>query len=303
MNMDYCRFMLELYKTGSVTQAASNLFTSPQNISRVKKKLETEFHTQLFERTGEGLVPTENGLIFISFCQDLLCEYNKTLENIHRAKYTSNVSGTVSLKLLPYIMQALPNDLWLKFKLQYPNIKLDLMEMEAQDGLESLMRTQDGLGLFLLDILKNDNQTFYTQPLAPVKLSLVVHEKHTLSKEETVSLNTIMDKQTPVMLYSLTDVQNCDLCQMLPLDKVSKLNFDVTSNCHFYNQSLCSSIYIGFMLSTKYTDAFAHKNHLQVLNLEGCETAFQVGFVCYKPFETLSECERLLVSFLKENFL
>ncbi|HIS40210.1 MAG TPA: LysR family transcriptional regulator [Candidatus Aphodovivens avistercoris] len=59
MNMDEVRYFLAIYKDGSMSQAASELFISPQGLSRSLKRFETKLGVRLFVRTAQGMVPTE----------------------------------------------------------------------------------------------------------------------------------------------------------------------------------------------------------------------------------------------------
>lgn len=59
MNMDEVRYFLTIYKDGSMTQAANELYISPQGLSRSLKRFETKLGVRLFVRTAQGMVPTE----------------------------------------------------------------------------------------------------------------------------------------------------------------------------------------------------------------------------------------------------
>ncbi len=53
--------VLELLKTGTFSQAARNLYMSQPNLSQSIKQLEDELGCQLFIRSSEGVIPTEDG--------------------------------------------------------------------------------------------------------------------------------------------------------------------------------------------------------------------------------------------------
>ncbi len=65
MNLTHLKYALEVERTGSITKAAENLFMGQPNLSRVIKELEDAAEIKIFRRTSKGIVPTENGRIFL----------------------------------------------------------------------------------------------------------------------------------------------------------------------------------------------------------------------------------------------
>ena len=66
MSVQYLRYFVEVYRSGSVYQAAKNLFITPQGISQGIRRLEESLHLQLFIRKQNGLVPTGFGKDYYS---------------------------------------------------------------------------------------------------------------------------------------------------------------------------------------------------------------------------------------------
>ena len=61
MNIQYLRYAVEVARTGSISQAAENLFISQPSLSRAIRELETSLGVRLFLRTGRGMRPTLEG--------------------------------------------------------------------------------------------------------------------------------------------------------------------------------------------------------------------------------------------------
>lgn len=61
MTLEQLEYFVEVCKVKSITLAASNLYVSRQAVSKMIKKLETEFDTELFIRTGNGIELTKAG--------------------------------------------------------------------------------------------------------------------------------------------------------------------------------------------------------------------------------------------------
>ena len=47
-----------VYEERSINQAARHLFITPQGLSRIISRLESELHTCIFKRTSSGMIPT-----------------------------------------------------------------------------------------------------------------------------------------------------------------------------------------------------------------------------------------------------
>ena len=65
MNTLYLKYVLEVEKTGSISQAAQNLFMAQPNLSKAIKDLERELGYSIFKRTTSGVTITEKGAEFL----------------------------------------------------------------------------------------------------------------------------------------------------------------------------------------------------------------------------------------------
>ena len=67
MTLTQFKYVLEIAKTGSVNQAAANLFVSQSVLSNAIKTLEAELHQKIFFRTTKGMELTPFGENFIAY--------------------------------------------------------------------------------------------------------------------------------------------------------------------------------------------------------------------------------------------
>ena len=77
MTIQQCKYVLEIAKTGSFSEAAKQLFVAQSSLSVSIKILEQEFNIRIFERSGNGVLLTEEGAEFVRYasqiCQD--CDF------------------------------------------------------------------------------------------------------------------------------------------------------------------------------------------------------------------------------------
>lgn len=79
MNTMHFRYAVEIARTGSITQAADNLFMSQPNLSKAVKELEETLGITIFKRTPKGVVPTEAGAEFLKNAQNVLDEVDRMM--------------------------------------------------------------------------------------------------------------------------------------------------------------------------------------------------------------------------------
>lgn len=82
MNLQQLRYVVEVARTGSITQAARNLYMGQPNLSKSIKELESEVGISLFRRTAKGVVPTKAGEDFLAYARSITAQMD-TLEHLY----------------------------------------------------------------------------------------------------------------------------------------------------------------------------------------------------------------------------
>lgn len=62
MTIQQLQYLLEVYRTGSISQAAKNLYVAQSSVSSSISALESELGTTIFSRSRQGVHPTTQGL-------------------------------------------------------------------------------------------------------------------------------------------------------------------------------------------------------------------------------------------------
>ena len=89
------QYLLEIHKTGSISQASKSLMISQPNISLTLKALEEELGYPIFLRTRKGLIPTTQGTAVIDHATRI-CESYRFLTTPAEQKSTSLRISSVS---------------------------------------------------------------------------------------------------------------------------------------------------------------------------------------------------------------
>ncbi len=72
----------QLYELGSINEVAKSLRFSQSNISARLQKIESEFGSELFKRSYQGITPTEKGKIFYKYAIHVLAATEKIKQEI-----------------------------------------------------------------------------------------------------------------------------------------------------------------------------------------------------------------------------
>ena len=95
MTFQQLQYFIEAHKSGSISQAAKNLYLTPSSVSVAISSLEEELGYPVFVRTAQGLVLTTEG-------QKVLRYANRILENYRLLEEVDTTNGTICINLGDY---------------------------------------------------------------------------------------------------------------------------------------------------------------------------------------------------------
>lgn len=72
MTIQQCRYVLEIAKTGSFSEAAKQLFIAQSSLSISIKQLEQELNIKIFDRSSNGVFLTEDGSEFVRYATKIV---------------------------------------------------------------------------------------------------------------------------------------------------------------------------------------------------------------------------------------
>lgn len=96
MNTLYLKYAVEVEKTGSISQAAENLFMAQPNLSKAIKELESDLGISIFERSSRGVHLTHKGREFLNYAENILAQLDK-MEALSKGSEPDTLNFSVSL--------------------------------------------------------------------------------------------------------------------------------------------------------------------------------------------------------------
>lgn len=102
MNTTLLQYAVEVEKTGSITQAAGNLYMDQPNLSKAIKTLEESLGAPIFKRTPKGVVPTARGRIFLEHARDVLAQLEE-MEALYKPAMAGGAEFGLSIPRASYL--------------------------------------------------------------------------------------------------------------------------------------------------------------------------------------------------------
>ena len=122
-------YIYAIYKAGSFSKAAENLYVTQPALSMSVKKIEASIGMALFDRSTRPLSLTEAGKIYIATIEKLLAleeDMHNQIHDIHELK-----SGHLCIGGSHYINAYILPEAMTKYSALYPGVKLELVEASS----------------------------------------------------------------------------------------------------------------------------------------------------------------------------
>lgn len=125
LDLKQLRAIVTVAEVGSVTRAAELLHLVQPAVTRQIRTLEQELGVDLFERTGQGMRPTEAGAVMVDRARRALNELERARAEVQPAP--GEVTGIVTLGLLESTSDLLAEPLVAALAREHPGVELRLM--------------------------------------------------------------------------------------------------------------------------------------------------------------------------------
>jgi len=223
MNTLYFKYIIEVERTQSITQAADNLFIAQPNLSKAIRELENSLGFEVFKRTSKGVIPTIKGLVFIEHARNIVSQLDEieALNNPEK-EYTNSLS--ISIPRSSYIAEGL-TDFISGFDFS-PGFELNFRET---DSLQTIRDVAEGEYSFGIIRYKNEYEKYFADYLKGKGLqgellwefdnTLIVSKDHPLALSHTIDSDNL--NEYTEILYGDNTVPYIDSEKLNSVDKTS----------------------------------------------------------------------------------
>ncbi|HIC0523248.1 TPA: LysR family transcriptional regulator [Streptococcus agalactiae] len=105
MRIQQLQYVIKIVETGSMNEAAKQLYITQPSLSNAVRNLETEMGIQIFIRNPKGITLTKDGMEFLSYARQIL-EQTALLEDRYKGDNTSRELFSVSSQHYAFVVNA-----------------------------------------------------------------------------------------------------------------------------------------------------------------------------------------------------
>ena len=191
MNIEHLRYMLEVSRVGSISQAAENLYMAQPNLSKAIKELEQTLNIIIFKRTSKGVQLTPNGQEFLRYAKDILRQY-ENMEALGQKDSRETHSLRISVPRASYIVDAFTT-LLTKTDSDKP-LQMDFFETNALRTIQQVSDEISDLGIirckaeyqnYFIGLLSDGSLMWHS--LLAFEYLLLVSKDHPLAHEAAIN--------------------------------------------------------------------------------------------------------------------
>lgn len=144
MQTQYFVYALEVEKTGSITQAAENLYMTQPTLSKAIRDLEGTLGFSVFNRSSRGVMPTYKGAEFLRYARKIVTQ----MEQMELALQAQNASSRIFSLAIPrvsYMSQAAAQFTRAMDKSRH--LEIDILEASSMRIIDAVAQSKSVLGL------------------------------------------------------------------------------------------------------------------------------------------------------------
>lgn len=201
MTIQQCRYVLEIAKTGSFSEAAKQLFIAQSSLSVGVKALEKELGIRIFDRSGNGVYLTDEGAEFINYARQICQSYHFVRERYSKSVQQKLHIATQHYDFIADIFGALLQDV------ESESYRFSIREIETYNVIHDVETAYSDIGILAIkdsnyDIMKRylGRRKLRFTPALTVKPHVFFRRAHPLADKEKLTCTEL--KSYPYVSYT-----------------------------------------------------------------------------------------------------
>lgn len=161
MDVKQLEYLVEIEEQGSISKAAEKLYISQSALSQCLSKHEKELNEKLFKRSGNTLVPTEVGSIYLDGAKKMINVKNEVYKNLSNIANTGKKKYSIACDFLTYsvFMEIVIPEM----KKIYPDIYFEVNRVNSNLAKQYLKNNISDIAIMCVD--RKSNSLFEYLPL------------------------------------------------------------------------------------------------------------------------------------------
>ena len=196
MRIQQLPYIIKIVETGSMNEAAKQLFITQPSLSNAVRDLEREMGIEIFIRNPKGITLTKDGVEFLSYARQVV-EQTALLEERYKSQGHTRELFSVSAQHYAFVVNAFVS---LLKETDMTRYELFLRETRTYEIIDDVKNFRSEIGVLFLnsynhDVLTkmfDDNHLTYTS-LFKAHPHIFVSKDNPLAKHQSVSLSDLED--------------------------------------------------------------------------------------------------------------
>ena len=196
MRIQQLHYIIKIVETGSMNEAAKQLFITQPSLSNAVRDLEREMGIEIFIRNPKGITLTKDGVEFLSYARQVV-EQTALLEERYKSQGHTRELFSVSAQHYAFVVNAFVS---LLKETDMSRYELFLRETRTYEIIDDVKNFRSEIGVLFLnsynhDVLTkmfDDNHLTYTS-LFKAHPHIFVSKDNPLAKHQSVSLSDLED--------------------------------------------------------------------------------------------------------------
>lgn len=182
-----------VYEEKSINRAAKKLYITPQGLGRILKKIEAETGTPLFERTQNGLIPTQSAHIFHAHAADLI----RRMEHLtFEMQQYAKKDQILRIGCANGVFHIFPLRMIRCFNAANPDIQTTWQEYNNSVIPELILDHKLDYGCI---VGKSNDPRIWCRPLTKARICVLVYKGHTLFDQPEIDLDMLKNEELLTM--------------------------------------------------------------------------------------------------------
>lgn len=235
MHTQYFTYALEVEKTGSITQAAENLFMSQPTLSKAIKDLESSLGFPVFKRSSRGVVPTRKGAEFLQHAKKIVVQIER-MKFALQAQDTSHQMFSLAIPRVSYIAQAAAQ--YIRNLDDGRDMEIDILEGSSMRIIDAVAQGRSVLGILRYHA---KNEEYFTRCLGEKGLQMEHFWQGDLmilmNKEHPLAQKDLLEEQD---LKGFAEISSGD--EEVPYIRISEAEGSGTRRILVYDRAMQTDI-------------------------------------------------------------
>ena len=236
MTLQQLKYVLMVAETGTITEAANNLYISQPSLTNAIHELEKEMNIVIFNRTNKGITLSKEGEDFLGYARQVL-EQAAILEDKYKGSNGGKKQFCISTQHYSFAVNALVD---LIKKYGQDEYDFSIRETQTYEIIEDVAHMRSEIGIIFLNdfnevvinkILKSHDLEFHQ--LFVAKPHVFISRKHPLAKNTVITNEEL--EEYPYMSFEQGEHNSFYFSEEIFSDYERKKNIRVRDRATLFN--------------------------------------------------------------------